>query len=79
MEKGIENPRWHQGSWPATEWMVVSLAEMGMKWVWAGMGELVIHVRCLVTVGYMSQERDWAKETDLGLVCIETVFSLGSG
>lgn len=31
-------------------------------------GESVIHVRHLVTVGYMSRERGWAKDTDLGLI-----------
>lgn len=52
----------------ATEWMMVSLAEMGMKQVWAGMRESVIHMRCLVTVGFMSQE------THLGLISIEMAF-----
>ena len=48
--------------------MMVSLAEMGMKQVWAGMRESVIHMRCLVTVGFMSQE------THLGLISIEMAF-----
>ena len=52
----------------ATKWMMVSLAEMGMKQVWAGMRESVIHMRCLVTVGFMSQE------THLGLISIEMAF-----
>lgn len=52
----------------AMEWMMVSLAEMGMKQVWARMRESVIHMRCLVTVGFMSQE------THLGLISIEMAF-----
>ena len=48
--------------------MMVSLAEMGMKQVWAGMRESVIHMRCLVTVGFMSQE------THLWLISIEMAF-----
>lgn len=49
----------------ATEWMV---AEMGMKQVWAGMRESVILMRCLVTVGFMSQE------IHLRLISIEMAF-----
>lgn len=29
---------------------------------------------CEITVGYMSREGDWARDTDLGLISIETVF-----
>lgn len=57
VERGIGSPRWRQGFWPATEWTVVSLTEMGIEQVWAGMVASVIQVRCLVTVEYMIQER----------------------
>lgn len=40
-------------------------------------GESVIHVRHLVTIGCMSRERGWAKDTDLGFISTESFQSLG--
>jgi hypothetical protein len=45
---------------------------MRLELIWAGMGESVIQV----AVGYVNWDKECAKDTNLGVICIGTVFKV---